>query len=321
MELKIKKGYVVYTADQKEPMFVTPHSGPALESPVYRDDNSETVASLCWKKMGGTLIIGNMSRIRSLGIDFNRDIPDKESALKHFKNFDEEDFEKMKDFKKKYAFVAFDEKDYEERLKIYQNFWSDVEKGRYIVFIHRSFPKMSSVPSVMDVVTFKGEGIKTSLIREIVRDLNTKYYDFFQKIDKDYKQGIVSETRRMITVILNKYNSFDMSLFDSETKEIIEKDLVKVEMYGDKEVVEKLKNNFTPQTYLEAIENALKNIPEPQITIEHIFDGSKAFGPRRKLLPLKNKTILSVEPSRFMNFWHPQTTADIIIDIMSRLNN
>ena len=74
MDFKIKEGYLVYQTS-RDPVLVTPHSGPALEIATSRDDNSETVASLCWQKIGGTLIISNVSRKRMWGIDFNRDIP------------------------------------------------------------------------------------------------------------------------------------------------------------------------------------------------------------------------------------------------------
>src|SRR3989338_5097901 len=84
------RGFSVYKNSENGIVIVAPHSGPALETTTSRDDNSETVASLCFKKMGGTLIISNMSRKRYWGIDFNRDIPSKETATKMFDMFSKE---------------------------------------------------------------------------------------------------------------------------------------------------------------------------------------------------------------------------------------
>ena len=85
MWCEFKKGYSVYKLSNKDIAVVTPHSGPALEDTTSRDDNSETVASICSKKMGGKLVISNVSRNSLWGIDFNRDIPSMEDALNMFK--------------------------------------------------------------------------------------------------------------------------------------------------------------------------------------------------------------------------------------------
>ena len=317
MKTEFKKGYTVYK-NKDDPVFVVPHSGPALEIATSRDDNAETVASLCWKKDGGVLIVSGISRRRQWGIDFNRDIPSIDKAI-DTSIWVNDDIEKMFEYKQKYAWVAFDEKDYEAKLKIYQNFWADVSKGKKIIFVHRSFPKIRSVPSVMDVVTFGGEGVKKKVIQEIVSDVNSKYFDFFQKIDKDYKQSIILETKRTILDTLRIFKSFDMGKINGWHKYYLERDLERINEYCDKEMLEELKKNFTPQNYLIAVESALKNIPDPKITIENVFDGTFALGPKRKLFPLHGKTIISVESSRFMNFWHPDTASEMILDIVRRL--
>ena len=57
MRTDFKRGYTIYRDTEKEPFIIAPHSGPALDVVTSRDDHSETVASLCWKRIGGTLII------------------------------------------------------------------------------------------------------------------------------------------------------------------------------------------------------------------------------------------------------------------------
>src|SRR3989344_7513141 len=109
MKTEFKKGYIVYK-NKDDPVFVVPHSGPALEIATSRDDNAETVASLCWKKDGGVLIVSGIPRKREWGIDFNRDIPNFDSALNAYNKFDE-DSDKIFEYKKKYAWIAFDKED------------------------------------------------------------------------------------------------------------------------------------------------------------------------------------------------------------------
>jgi len=60
-------------------------------------------------------------------------------------------------------------------------------------------------------------------------------------------------------------------------------------------------------------------MPTPQVTFENAFFGDTSFGPKRKLSPLKNKTIIQVEGSGFLNFWHPHIAAEMIKDIYEML--
>ena len=67
MDISFRKGYCAYKNKDNGIFIVTPHSGPAFENSTARDDNSETVASLCWKKVGGTLIVATVARKRLWG--------------------------------------------------------------------------------------------------------------------------------------------------------------------------------------------------------------------------------------------------------------
>src|SRR3989344_3322044 len=97
MKTEFKKGYIVYK-NKDDPVFVVPHSGPALEIATSRDDNAETVASLCWKKDGGVLIVSGIPRRRQWGIDFNRDIPNIDKAI-DTSIWVNDDIEKMFEYK------------------------------------------------------------------------------------------------------------------------------------------------------------------------------------------------------------------------------
>jgi hypothetical protein len=320
MRPEFNKGYTVYRDGKKEPFIVAPHSGPALDVVTSRDDHSETVASLCWKRLGGRLIVSSMPRERLWGIDFNRDIPKLKDALDHFDIFlNKEDVNKRYSYMKKYGWVARDENDYEKRLRIYQSFWDDVSKGECIIIVHKAFPKIKFIPSIMDITTFSGEKIKNKLVKEIVEEINGKYYYFLDKIKDDYKDAIIYESKRMILNILRVYKTLNYDKIGAIFRDSLKKDLEKINLYGDKIAKRRINNNLTPHNYLEGVKNALENMPTPQVTFENAFFGDTSFGPKRKLSPLKNKTIIQVEGSGFLNFWHPHIAAEMIKDIYEML--
>jgi hypothetical protein len=320
MKVDIKGGYTVYSKGNYELIFVAPHAGPAIDNPVHRDDHSETVGSLCWKEMGGKLIVSGISRNRLWGIDYNRGIPTVREALAKYKEFVGADERRnLLDYTKKYAWVARDENDYYERLKIYQSFWNEVGKGKYIILLHKNFPKMKAVPSIMDFVTFSNAGIKKSVIKEIVNEVNSKYFDFFEKVKGDYKNAILADTRRFILNVVRIYEHFNPIEMSEGHKAAIEKDLDKISKYADSIALNRLKGSFTPYNFLMCAENSLKHIPLPQITIEGVHDGSLALGPYNKLFPKRDKTVIEVESNGFLNFWHPHMAAKIIIDVVERI--
>jgi len=321
MKTEFKRGYIVYTDSKKEPLIVAPHSGPALDVVTSRDDHSETVASLCWKRIGGRLIISSMPRERLWGVDFNRDIPTLKEALESFDIFkNKENVEKRYGYMKKYGWVARDESDYEIRLRIYQNFWDDVSKNDCIIIIHKAFPKMKFVPSIMDITTFSGEKIKNKIVKDIVENINGKYYYFLDKIKDDYKDAIMYESKRMMLNILRVYKTLNFEKIGPIFSTNLKKDIEKINMYADKIAKRRINNNLTPHNYLEGVKNALENMPTPRVTFENEFFGELSFGPKRKLFPLKDKIIIQVEGSGFLNFWHPHIAAEMIKDIYDMIN-
>lgn len=322
MKVEIKRGYTIYSKDNNEFVFVAPHSGHAIVNPVHRDDHSETIASLCWKELGGKLIISGISRDRLWGIDFNRKIPSLKEAMKNYDSFNNtEERGSLLDYAKKYAWVAIDESDYNERLKIYQNFWNEVGDGKYIILLHKNFPKMKAVPSIMDIITFSDAGIKRKIIKKIVNEMNSKYFDFFEKIKTDYRNAILADTRRFVLNLIRVYEHFNPNDMSKGHKSSIEKDLDKITKYADKIAMNRLKNSFTPYNFLMCTENALKHIPIPQITIETVHNGELALGPYNKLFPKHDKTIIEVESNGFLNFWHPHMAAKIIKDVVEKIKN
>ncbi len=319
MDLDFKRGYSVYTRKLHNLVITTPHSGPSMFSPVARDDYSDTMASYLWGDIGGKLIIANITRNRLLGVDLNRDIPPLKSAIEHYSIFESEvDQEKIHEYMKRFAFVASSEDDYERRLRIYQNYWSEVESGDTIMLIHRAFNRLKTLPSIMDIIILGNERLRDKF-SGIITKLNNKYYNFLKTVEKDYKQATLIETRRFILDILMN-SEFDMDKMGLIKRKAIEKDLIKMKRYASPVLVEDLRRNFTAENFINATENALSRVGMPQITLETVHDGSFAHGPKRKLFYL-NKVVIEVEATQFLSFWHPQVGAKILRDLISDVKN
>src|SRR3989338_1995012 len=321
MIISFKAGYSVYQDKENNIVIATPHSGPAFETSTARDDNSETVASLCWKKMGGTLVVANVSRKRLWGVDLNRDIPSMEIALKMFKPFMEEaiDSDVLHDYRKKFAWVAKDEIDYNNRLEIYENFWGEVSKGECIILIHRALTRIKNMSSLMDIVVFN-DGEHKNKIKDVIREVNIKYYEFLKKIEPAYKKMVLFEEERFVSNILRVFGAFDLDKVKGEYKSHLMQDVEKIKVFSSPKYYKYLKEEFNPQNFLRAVKSVIDNAPAPQITLEYAFDGSLALGPRKKLCPLNGKVVVEVESSRFLNFWYPEVASEMISDIIEKLN-
>ncbi|MBI4155538.1 hypothetical protein HY498_05650 [Candidatus Woesearchaeota archaeon] len=321
MFIDFKKGYSIYIKKPEDLVIAAPHSGPSINSPIARDDHSDTLASYLWNEVGGKLVLSNISRNRLFGVDLNRDIPALKIALENYKIFELGiDLEKIDAYMKKYAFVAYSEEDYERRLRIYQNFWSEIENGRIIVLIHRAFNRLKTAPSIMDIIIFGENKNLRSYVTEAISKLNSKYYKFLQFIENDYKQAIIAETKRFILDIMFSYNSFNLNNIGIIKRKAIELDIEKMKKYASPVLVEDLRRNFTPQNFIKITENALSRMGLPQITLESVHDGSLAHGPKRKLFP-SEKIVIEIESTQFLSFWHPQIGSKILRDLIEELKN
>ncbi|MAF35981.1 hypothetical protein CL622_02585 [archaeon] len=321
MDITFHRGYTCYAnGTDASVAIIAPHAGPAFRTVNSRDDNSETVASLCWRKTNGKLVVSNISRLRDWGVDFNRDIPPLNTALRMYHTFKEDvSSDEITTYKKQFGWVAKSEDDYYRRLRIYQNFWNEASDSKYIIMVHRAISRIKSVPSVMDVVTFIDEEKKKDAIKEIVSRVNTKYYAFLKSVEKTYKKFVLLEQERVISDLTKRHQSLILKNLPMADRELLEKDLDKIGKYSQKFVLKRLASTLTPQTFLGAAKHALRNIPTPQVTIENVFDGSLALGPKRKFFPKKGKVLIEVEPTYFMNRWYPETTAKIIVDVVNML--
>jgi hypothetical protein len=323
MQIFFRKGYIVYKEKgERDFTYVAVHSGPALEIPTSRDDNSETVASLCWMKTGGTFILSTIPRKRAFGIDFNRGIPKKRESLEIFRDFLEDKHPtKLHNFRNKYAWTANSDEDYKKRMRVYHSFWNEVKAGYIIALIHAAFNRVKLYPSIIDVSTFDSKGFNKKLLKEIVEDINDEYRKFFSKIEKAYKSVVLLEEERAINNIIRVSETFGMDDMNPDFLENIKADLDAIRAYADKDMMKELEKNFTPRNFLRTCKNALVNMGPPEITIEHFFKGARSIAPKKQLIESnKKRIVLNFECGRFINFWYPHQAAEIITKLMERVH-
>jgi hypothetical protein len=323
MQIFFRKGHIVYMEKgERDFTYVAPHSGPALEIPTSRDDNSETVASLCWMKTGGKLILSTISRKRAFGVDFNRGIPRKSESLELFEDFIKDRRPvRLHRFRNRYAWAASSEEDYRKRLGIYKSFWNEVKSGQTIALIHSAFNRLKLIPSIMDISTFNSKGVDKRLLKEIVEDVNEEYRKFFKEIDRAYKAVVLLEEERAINSMIRVSETFGLDDMNPNFLENMKADLDAIRAYTDKDVMKRLEGDFTPASFLRAARKALMNMEPPRVTIEHFFRGARSVAPKKQLLARKRKgmVVINFECSRFINFWYPNQAAEMITGIISNV--
>ncbi|MBW2988538.1 hypothetical protein DRJ48_02200 [Candidatus Woesearchaeota archaeon] len=319
MNWRFYKGFSIYE-NGSGPVYATPHSGPAIEIPTVRDDNSDTVASLCWIKTGGTLVIGTITRKRIWGVDYNRDPPPMKLAISMYPEFvADKNRDKLRAFRDRYAFVAKSRSDYEERLRIYNSFWSTVGNlGSVIILIHRKFGRIKNYPSVMDIVTYEGRGVDSATISRVVQEINQKYGKSLRGLAPYYKRFVMTETLRVVSRIERIFGGFGLENLEAEYKVWLKQDLSVIERLADPEVVQQLKQKFNKRNFLAAVRNVLSKKIPPVVTIENFFKGRKALSMKSKFFN-RHFLIMEAEVNAFLGCWHPHLAANIITDIVNML--
>jgi hypothetical protein len=317
--MDIQPGFIVYK-NGYGPVWVCPHSGPAFENPFDRDENSEVVASLCWMKTGGSLIISTIPRHRAFGIDFNRDAPERNTSNLLWEEFEKNpDSRRVKQFEENYAWLSKNVSDFRSRQKIYENFWKTIRLlGNIIIFIHREHTFLPNFPSIMEIITYQGEGVNKEIVKAIVNNINKKYEDFFKDVSNHYKHTVLLEELRFIDRIKMQGSKFDIKEMSYNQKRRLGRSFKVIENYSDKKVTQNLIKNFNEKNYVSAVGSVLRKNIHPIVTIENRFRGDKALKMKKLLLNRRN-IVMEIESSSFINYWHPVVAKDIIIDLLNEL--
>ncbi|MEM7826930.1 MAG: hypothetical protein QXQ40_01755 [Candidatus Aenigmatarchaeota archaeon] len=302
--MQVYKGFTVYK-NGYGPVWVVLHSGPAI-SGSSRDDNSDIIASICFERLGGTIVLSNLTRNLLSGIDFNRDVPPLDKAIGMYHKFAEKMLTReIKEYKSKYAFVASNEKDYNERLKLYKTMWSHIRNsGDFFIFLHRQFARLKNYPSVMDLITFDSCGIKAEILKKIVENVNAANEEFFTSIERDFKNVTYIEEMR--------------SILNDPSNEMLKNDMKIIEKY-DKISFEKLSKEFTKKNFLAACRGVIEKMPKPLITLEKVFSAKSAIAPKKEIIKSGKRIAIEVEVNSFMGGWYPEKAAEIILDIVGRI--
>ncbi len=322
MRPDFEEGFTVYR-NGLGVVFITQHSGPNLETPTSRDEYSDMVASLCFKKVGGTFIVSNVSRKRIWGIDFNRMKPPMDMAVKYYKNFGEDiNRKELVKYRKKYAWVAADKKDHNYRERIYDLFWSNVRRsGVFYIFLHTQFTRPKNFPIIMDVVNFKGKGINTKIMKKIIAEINKTNKEFFKSIKDLYIEEVAVESRRRAYRIKKVFGEFSIKKSGIEYKKNLKRDFNFIKKYGDNELIDSLRTNFTSRNFVLAAKNAMENAPAPYVSLNEIFMGESAYGPKTELKMGQDNIVLEIEVSEFMTKFFPEEASDIILAIVNSIQN
>jgi hypothetical protein len=251
------------------------------------------------------------------GMDFNREIPPKDSSLNLWPEFvRDENRERLEEYRKVYSWTAIDEADHKHRFKIYNDFWDTVRRaGNIIIFLHTQFTRIKNFPSVMDVITYQGRGVKNEIIKAMVKKTNKKYEQFFKHIEKPYKDEICIEQQRIMGRIKEIFSEFSLDKIRVEYKTNMLNDMKVMRKYADKKVYRRLEKNFNEKNFLSVLKSALRQKIHPHITIESIFKGQKALTMKKPLF-VKDNIVMEVETTRFVGHWYPRRTSEIVIDIL-----
>ncbi len=319
LDIDFKLGFIVYR-NGHGPVWACPHSGPALEVSTSRDENTDTVASHCWLKTGGTLIISGMPRKMMYGVDLNRNIPPKEISVNLFDQFIKDKFRKrLHNYRKEYAWASANEADYKKRLSIYNDFWRSVKRsGNVIVFVHRCYTRLKNFPSLIDVITYQGEGVDKKIIETISERINKKYEPFFKRISKYYKEYVMLEQKRVIEKVKRLFSEFDLSKMKVEYKEHVLSDIEVMKKYAEKNKIRRLEKEFNEKNFMAAVRSALNSNTYPKITVESIFKGQKALRIKKPMF-IENNVVMEAECTSFLNYWYPDMASDILIDLLGNL--
>lgn len=306
MNMEIHDGFTLYKK-RYGPVWAALHSGPAIRK-TSRDDSSDIISSLCWRKTGGTLLFSTFTRDMLYGIDFNRELPESEIAVNMCPKFEKGRMtEEKRKYKKQYAFVCQTKKEYNEKKRIYKSLWSYVRNsGDFIIFMHRQYARLKNYPSAMDLITFNSCGIKKEILDRIVEEINASNRDFFRKIEKNFKNVTYIEQIRQTNVL-------------GMRKDYFRDDLRVIQHNCSKATIDKLRNDFSQENFLAASAEALKKLPPPEITLEKIFSAESAIGPKKEIIKNSNKMAIEIEVNCFMSEWYPKETSKMVLEIVEKI--
>ncbi|OYT57149.1 MAG: hypothetical protein DRO96_01310 [Candidatus Aenigmatarchaeota archaeon] len=318
MRARFYEGFTVYE-NGVGPVYVVLHGGPALGAFAYRDETAETVGSFLVEK-GGTLIISNMARNRIYGIDMNRLPPPKAKALGMYKIFLDKPFSaNAREYRKKYAWVAIDEREHEKKKKIYERFWHTTKSyGNFFVLLHRKFSLLKNYPSIMDLSTFDSKGIDRNTLKIIVDKINERYKTFFEKLRVPFMTEVLSKEKQILIEAKLEKEKLDVKKLKDKYQWTLAEELKMIKNYAPPHVFDRVRSKFTISRYMRAARIAAERCGPPLVTVERFFKGKLSYGPK-KFLVHPNNIVVQVELDAFFNKYYPDETSNIMFEIITSI--
>lgn len=309
-------GFTVFDSAKPGPLFIAPHAG--LNIPFSfgtRDRGTESVAYYAAKK-GGICIVSTIGRERKTGIDFYRIPPTEKTAINAYDFFEYGEKEKIKDFRKKYAFAAKDVNQFRQKITIYRSFWEFISSvnNPFFIFIHAHSPHIKNHPSLMDITSFEERGFENKILKEAVQKVNEGCKETFKKLKHDYDKFILEYLDRWFEEKIK--NSGGLESIEGLTKEVLNANLESISKYASREIIELLNKNFNKETLKLAVENALVRADNLEITIEKIFKGKLAEYVVVPMLKVKRAIGIQIEVSEFLTVKRPEFAAELIWKII-----
>ncbi|MBN1896365.1 MAG: hypothetical protein JW789_01400 [Candidatus Aenigmarchaeota archaeon] len=297
MEVEFRPGFTIYRKKGRGISWIAPHSGHSFWIPDSRDEETDTVASLCWMKEGGNLLLADTPRSRDFGIDFNRAAPGKKDALSYHMKYETREMSNVfwSKYMDKYAWTASDERDHNMRLGIYRDFWNSADEKDSIVIIHRMMSRLSNSYSVMDVTGF---GISASEMEKAVKSVNRKFRKVFDKRRNDFIDFILLLAHERFHYIHDKLD------IEHVFNEFYDQDL---KFLGIDECTE---NGFVETARLK-----MKKM-KPEVTFRKFFIGKLSHGIKNIS---RGKKVLQIEVSSFLCNWYPDIASIIITKLSEEL--
>lgn len=317
MRAYYKEGFMLMKTGNPGPVFIAPHS-TMTTSPVLRGDvGTETLTKVLTAKMGSLAVVSLVPRAGRYGIDLFREPATMKEALEMFKAAD--NYDKINEFEKKYAFYAQDQDEYLEKMGVHNQFWMAAEtlcpSNPLYAIMHSQALRIKNFPSILDVCTNSGRWHGESAAREAVAKANEKYAVRLKKIKTVLKRYALywadTHLRRSIGY---RFKRFDLKTMQGSIKKEVMKDITNASLIL-KEDVKSLEKDFTWERYMAILERCI-DATDFVVTYQNNFTGKPGEGRVSRLITKNAGSALMFETSAFMNEMYTKTSAQMVGDIL-----
>jgi len=290
MHFRLKDHFIVINGNPRSgPTYVAPHAAIAFHKPLSNQDEGTHHIAYRLVQSGGRAIVSSITRERDIGIDFFREPPTRELALKNYRLFKERRRKETRSFRKKYAWVARNTQEHTRKRRIFTSFWKEIAKSSGpILFIHRQYLNPIRHPSLIDIIPFN----RQNKVKALTRAMNAKYSRLFGELLPLYKAAFEHKTR----AILFKKK------FSVETGE---------------EIFEGLEPKI--ERRMKRFEEKLKLMPYLKLTYMRNFQGKPVRNVVKQELLDLDVPVIHLEVSEFLTKQYPEIAAYIIKDLVGRL--